>query len=96
MADGGVRCWGDARWGTCGPPNTNLRTYGETELVVPSGPRLGQDYVGDQPGEMPPLPLDLGGSAKAVSAGGVHACAVMEDLSVKCWGDNRCAEGIYP
>jgi len=34
-------------------------------------------------------PVDLGGhTAKAISAGGSHTCALLEDDSVRCWGSN--------
>ena len=29
------------------------------------------------------------GSAKAVSAGGLHTCAILNDDTLKCWGDSR-------
>ena len=32
-------------------------------------------------------PLDLGGPARAVTVGRRHACALMTDATMKCWGD---------
>lgn len=47
-------------------------------------------HRGDNPGEMgqnlPPIDLDL--PAVAVSAGSAHACALLADGRVKCWGNN--------
>jgi len=31
-------------------------------------------------------PVILGGNATAISAGGFHTCAVLDDASVRCWG----------
>ncbi len=49
------------------------------------------DDRGDQPGEMGSnLPaVDLGASAVAIGAGGVHNCALLVGGSVKCWGSNE-------
>ena len=32
-------------------------------------------------------PLDVGGSARAISAGGTHTCAKLADATLRCWGD---------
>jgi alpha-tubulin suppressor-like RCC1 family protein len=56
--------------------------------------QLGQgaiDARGDAPGEMAALPivgLGTGRTAKAISAGGTHVCVILDDNTVKCWGDN--------
>ncbi|MDC0666121.1 hypothetical protein [Nannocystis radixulma] len=44
--------------------------------------------VGDEPGEMPPPPVDLGGTPVRLSIGRVHACALLADNRLKCWGYN--------
>jgi len=46
--------------------------------------------IGDDPGETPDTagPVNLGGhSALAITAGGAHTCARLEDQSVRCWGE---------
>jgi len=47
-----------------------------------------RDNVGDSqaPGSVGPLDLGPGRTAMAISAGGVHTCAVLDDGSVRCWG----------
>ena len=42
--------------------------------------------VGDMGDSLPAVPLGM--RALAVSAGGNHSCALLEDGSVKCWGEN--------
>jgi alpha-tubulin suppressor-like RCC1 family protein len=72
LEDRTVRCWGYNAFGQLGLGDAQDR--------------------GDNPGEMaqflPPVNLGTGHTAKAVSAGGYHACAILEDGSVKCWGSN--------
>jgi alpha-tubulin suppressor-like RCC1 family protein len=71
--DGRVKCWGDNTWGQLG--------LGDT------------DHRGDDPGEMGnALPwVDLGTDRRAIDlAVGVDlTCALLDDLSVKCWGRDR-------
>ncbi len=38
------------------------------------------------PGSVGPVDLGPGRTAKAISAGGGHTCAVLDDGSVRCWG----------
>ena len=55
--------------------------------------QLGQDSttnLGDQAGEMATLPainLGAGRTATAIAAGQSHTCALLDDATVKCWGD---------
>ncbi|MDQ4130687.1 MAG: RCC1 domain-containing protein, partial [Actinomycetota bacterium] len=43
--------------------------------------------IGDDeaPASVGPVFLGPGRSAKAISAGGVHSCALLDDGSVRCW-----------
>ena len=54
--------------------------------------------IGDDetPGAAGPVDLGPGRTARAISAGGVHTCAVLDDASVRCWGygeDGRLGTG---
>ena len=46
------------------------------------------DTIGDDetPGAAGPVDLGPGRTARAISAGSVHTCAVLDDGSVRCWG----------
>jgi hypothetical protein len=50
-------------------------------------------FHGDMPGEMgsalPLVNLGTGRTAKALSAGGDHVCALLDDDHIKCWGTNN-------
>ncbi len=50
------------------------------------GASFGDTRVGDQPADMPPPDVDLGGLAVQVVAGQIHSCALMKTGKVKCWG----------
>jgi cysteine-rich repeat protein len=65
----------------------DVRCWGEA-----SGGQLGyadDEDVGltDVPANHEPVPL--GAPARAVFAGGAHTCAILEDESVMCWGNNE-------
>ncbi|HMQ24886.1 MAG TPA: carboxypeptidase regulatory-like domain-containing protein [Acidimicrobiales bacterium] len=73
LLDGGlVRCWGNNAAGQLGQGDTAHR--------------------GDAPGEvgdaLPAVPLGSGERARQISASDTHACALLTDGRVKCWGDN--------
>lgn len=85
LDDGSVKCWGQNDQGQLGQGHTATR--------------------GDQPGEMgDALPrVELGTGRRAVrlsiALGYVrqHVCAVLDDASIKCWGnDARAALGVGP
>ena len=60
--------------------------------------QLGQDStttLGDNPGEMAalaPVNLGAGRTATAVTAGQVHTCALLDDATVKCWGNGNAGQ----
>ncbi|MCP4754567.1 MAG: hypothetical protein GY866_27100 [Proteobacteria bacterium] len=76
METGVVKCWGDSQYGQTGQGNT-----------VPKG---------DDPGEMGSnlTALDLGTDLTAadIAMGGMHACALLSDSTVKCWGRNNAGQ----
>ena len=72
LDNGSVKCWGENGDGQLGLGDTADR--------------------GDAPGEMgsnlPSVNLGPGRTAVAISAGHAHTCAVLDDATLKCWGDN--------
>jgi alpha-tubulin suppressor-like RCC1 family protein len=66
-----VKCWGNGSSGNLGYEN--------------------QNNVGDIPNQMglnlAAVALGAGRTALAISAGGTHTCAVLDNASLKCWGD---------
>lgn len=70
VSDNSVRCWGFGGNGRLG--------YGNGEKVA-NNPANTPDIIG---------PVNLGGnhSAKAITAGGAHTCALLDDDTVRCWG----------
>lgn len=72
LEDDMLRCWGFSNRGQLG--------RGDTETV------------GDQPGEMgdalPVVDLGAGRTVQQFAMGRQHACAVLDNGSLKCWGDN--------
>lgn len=74
LLEGGiVKCWGENAYGQLGIGSTTDR--------------------GGLPGEMgdvlPAVDLGTGQTAKAISVGAGHACAILLDDSLKCWGKNE-------
>jgi alpha-tubulin suppressor-like RCC1 family protein len=72
LDDGSVKCWGMNHGGSLGVGDEENR--------------------GDDPDEMgdmlPAVDLGTGRTATAVAAGNRHACALLDDGSIKCWGAN--------
>jgi len=62
--------------------------YGRGEVIGDdeSPASAGPIPLGDEPGEMPPPDVDVGGRAIQISAGSHHPCAVLEDGGVRCRG----------
>lgn len=72
-----VKCWG-------------FNLNGELGLGVGAGDPRGS--LGDQPNEMgdylPVVNLGAGRTVKSLIAGYGHNCAILENDSIKCWGDS--------
>ncbi|MFM8529029.1 MAG: fibronectin type III domain-containing protein, partial [Ilumatobacteraceae bacterium] len=70
FASGRVKCWGNNNWGQLGLGDVASR--------------------GDGPGEMgdslPFVDLGTGRTAKSIAVGERHACALLDNGTVKCWG----------
>jgi alpha-tubulin suppressor-like RCC1 family protein len=74
LDDGSVLCWG---FGGAGAKLGDGRLgYGNTENVGDN----------ETPGSVGPVNLGSGRTAVAISAGGAHTCAILDDGTVKCWG----------
>lgn len=83
---GALQCWGD----------------GEDPLSAPQGKGLAASLVAVGPGRVCAAltaparevrcaagkPMLAGASIKGLTAGGRHTCALLEDGTVQCWGDN--------
>ncbi len=78
LDDGSVRCWGDNQSGQAG--------YGNSMVA-------GKGILGDTPDELPALlgPVDLGPgrTAKAISVGESHVCAILDTGDLRCWGQSN-------
>ncbi|MBI4083652.1 MAG: Ig-like domain-containing protein, partial [Candidatus Lambdaproteobacteria bacterium] len=72
LDDGSVKCWGTNEYGQLGLGDVARR--------------------GNQPGQMgdtlPSVDLGTGRTAVAIAAGGEHSCALLDNGSLKCWGNN--------
>jgi len=85
LENGAVKCWGDGSRGQLGQPMLTGSHDPDTADDVPGTNDLGDDP--DELGDNLP-PIDLGGRALEIRAGGSFACAILETREVKCWGDN--------
>jgi len=75
LSDGNIKCWGYNANGELGLGDTTTR---------------GTD-ADDMGANLPIIDLGIGSdgvkhTAKAVSAGDAHTCAILNDDSLKCWG----------
>ncbi|CAJ1399619.1 unnamed protein product [Effrenium voratum] len=69
---GQVKCWGANTGGKLGTGNT--ASYG--------------DSAGEMGANLPAVDLGTGRTAVAISLGQDHTCALLDNGSMKCWGDN--------
>jgi alpha-tubulin suppressor-like RCC1 family protein len=73
LRGGSVKCWGANTKGQLGLGDTTSRGSST-------------DSLGDA---LPAVALGSGLRAEAIAAGGANACALLDDGSLKCWGDNQ-------
>ena len=67
-----IKCWGLNDSGQLGQGDTNNRG----------------DGIGGNPNNLPSIDLGSGKTARAISAGDSHTCAILDNSSIKCWGKN--------
>jgi len=72
LDDKSMKCWGDNYSGQLGLGDTNSRG----------------DAFGEMGDNLPAVDLGTGRTATAISCAYSHACALLDDKSVKCWGSN--------
>lgn len=73
--DGAVKCWGRNSAGQLG--------LGDNET------RGGQDDAFEMGDNLPVLDLGTGVAVESTALAGSHACAVLADGNLKCWGENE-------
>ena len=73
LTDGGVKCWGWNNKGQLGLGNTSNRGDGPFEMGS----------------NLPRVSLGTGRTAKALTAGNNHTCALLDNNQIKCWGSNE-------
>jgi alpha-tubulin suppressor-like RCC1 family protein len=72
--DGSVRCWGNNSYGQLG--------VGSLHSPIGTSPA-------DMGSSLQPVDLGTGRTATAIALGLSHACALLDDASLKCWGLNQ-------
>jgi uncharacterized repeat protein (TIGR01451 family) len=72
LDNGQVKCWGSNATGQLGLGDTTTRG----------------DNAGEMGDSLPAVALGNGRTATAVAAGSDHACALLDNGQVKCWGGN--------
>jgi hypothetical protein len=73
LVGGSVKCWGE-------------NTYGQLGLEDSADRGKLAEQMGDT---LPTVNLGTGRTAVSVKVGEAHACAILDDGSVKCWGRNQ-------
>ena len=72
-----IKCWGLNDSGQLGQGNTSI-------LVGDGSLEMGDD--------LPAVDLGAGKTARAISTGDRHTCAILDNASIKCWGSNISGE----
>jgi alpha-tubulin suppressor-like RCC1 family protein len=79
LADKSLRCWGNDDSGQLG--------YGDTVA-------RGADAA-TTPSKLPAVSLPAGLAVRTMALGNVHSCAIFDDGSLRCWGQNAAGELGY-
>ena len=74
-----IKCWGSNNAGQLGLGDTSNRGDLTTD-------GLGHREMGDN---LPVVNLGAGRTARGITAGDSHTCALLDNFSVKCWGKNE-------
>ena len=72
LDDWTVRCWG-----------VGFTYFGSGHLGYGNTLQIGDD---ETPGSVGPVDLGAGRTARAITAGENHTCAILDDGAVRCWG----------
>ncbi len=72
-SDRSVVCWGHDPWG---------------QLGIGSNDGSVGDAAGEMGNALVPVAFPTGRYARAVTAGAEHACALLDDATLRCWGKN--------
>ncbi len=72
LDDDRIKCWGNNAYGQLGQGDRNNRA----------------DGPGEMGNALAPVQLGTGRTVKWLAIGGYHACAVLDDDRLKCWGRN--------
>ena len=72
LDNGSIKCWGENSNGTLGLGSETDRG----------------DAAGEMGDNLPTVNLGTGRTATAITAGGGYTCALLDNATVKCWGEN--------
>ena len=79
LADKTVKCWGNDDSGQLGSGSKNTETYTQSP----------NNQLQTQNVSYKPVSVSGINTAIAISAGESHTCALLENKTVKCWGNNQ-------
>jgi hypothetical protein len=98
LETGGVKCWGSNAEGQLGNSTTDDNVYPQSVcaeqgfIFAGGGPSCCLVFATGAPSAQVPEPGCYLTSATAITAGGDHTCALMNDGTVLCWGYNQHGE----
>ena len=100
-ADKTVKCWGENSFNQMSVPFlsnvTALSAAGQSTCALTSDGKV--NCLGTMMGNLNQSLANSPGDMKkaiAISTGAMHACAIMDDNSVRCWGENEYGQTSVP